>query len=355
MKKTVLVLFGGMSNEHEVSCVSAANVCRRIDRDKYDLKKIGITRDGVWWLYSGSEDKMEDGSWLGDAENLRAAIVSPCTVHHGILVLDREKKTYAVERIDVVFPVLHGKNGEDGTMQGLLALAHIPCVGPDTYASAVCMNKAAAKLIAFTAGVQSTPFIQIKKCERAEAVEAVGEALEYPVFVKPLNGGSSVGITKVKTPDALEESLDLAFEHDGTVIIEQGVVGREIEVAVLGGDDAIASECGEIKAGAEFYDYADKYSNDTAQCIIPAKLKKSVSEKVRAAALTVYKALGCKGLSRVDFFVCGDDVLFNEINTIPGFTPISMYAKLFVHGGIPYAQLVDRLISDELERGENNL
>lgn len=345
----VLILFGGVSTEHEVSCVSASNVCKNIDKEKFEYIKLGITKKGVWWVYNGSEDKMADGSWEYDTENLVPAVVSPCSAHHGIMVLNKATKTYEIIRVDVAFPVLHGKNGEDGTMQGLMKLAGIPCVGCDTYSSAVSMHKCAAKIIAETVGVRTTPFVRLRKCERDIAVDAV-KSLKLPIFVKPVNGGSSVGITKVKSLDALEEALDVAFETDDLVIIEEGVVGKEIEVAVLGKDDVLASVCGEIVAGAEFYDYENKYKDDTAEYYIPARLDDVVAQTVRKNAVEVYKALDCKGFSRVDFFVTeSGDVLFNEINTIPGFTAISMYPKLMAECGIPYSELITRLIMAEAE------
>ena len=346
----VLILFGGVSTEHEVSCVSASNVCKNIDKEKFEYIKLGITKKGVWWVYNGSEDKMADGSWEFDTENLVPAIVSPCSAHHGIMVLNKPTKTYEIVHIDVAFPVLHGKNGEDGTMQGLLKLAGIPCVGCDTYASAVSMHKCAAKIIAETVGVKTTPFVRVRKCDRATASEKV-KGLCYPLFVKPVNGGSSVGITKVKEPSSLEAALDTAFETDDIVIIEQGVVGKEIEVAVLGKDEVLASVCGEIVAGAEFYDYENKYKDDTAEYYIPARLDERTSEIVRKNAVEVYKALDCKGFSRVDFFVTENgEVLFNEINTIPGFTAISMYPKLMGECGIPYSELITRLIEAEADK-----
>ena len=345
----VLILFGGVSTEHEVSCVSASNVCKNIDREKFEYIKLGITKKGVWWVYNGSEDKMADGSWEFDTENLIPAVVSPCSAHHGLMVLNKATKTYEIVRVDVAFPVLHGKNGEDGTMQGLMKLAGIPCVGCDTYSSAVSMHKCAAKIIAETVGVRTTPFVRLRKCDRDTAPSLVKD-LKLPLFVKPVNGGSSVGITKVKSLELLEEALDVAFETDDLVIIEEGVVGKEIEVAVLGKDDVLASVCGEIVAGAEFYDYENKYKDDTAEYFIPARLDAKTAETVRKNAVAVYKALDCKGFSRVDFFVTeSGDVLFNEINTIPGFTAISMYPKLMGACGIPYGELITRLIMAEAE------
>jgi D-alanine-D-alanine ligase len=230
-----------------------------------------------------------------------------------------------------------------------MKLAGIPCVGCDTYSSAVSMHKCAAKIIAETVGVRTTPFVRLRKCDRDTAPLLVKD-LKLPLFVKPVNGGSSVGITKVKSLDMLEEALDVAFETDDLVIIEEGVVGKEIEVAVLGKDEVLASVCGEIVAGAEFYDYENKYKDDTAEYYIPARLDEKTAETVRKNAVAVYKSLDCKGFSRVDFFVTADgDVLFNEINTIPGFTAISMYPKLMGECGIPYSELITRLIMAEAE------
>ena len=345
--KNLLVLFGGKSNEHEISCISAANVCENVDKEKYNLYKIGITKDGIWWLYNGNTDSIRNGYWLEDKQNLVPAVISPCTVHHGIITFNKAEHTYDITRIDVVFPVLHGKNGEDGTMQGLLTIAGLPFVGCDTYSSSVCMNKTTSKILSDKYGIKSTPFVPVLKQSRDKVTTLIkATGIKYPIFVKPQSGGSSVGITKVKTEDKLEEALDIAFMHDNCVIIEEGVVGKEIEVALLGSaDDVFASVCGEIQPGSEFYDYENKYKDDTAKYFAPARIDEKISDEVRKQAKIVFKACGCSGLSRCDFFVTENgEVLFNEINNIPGFTQISMYGKLLNLAGYSFSSIIDKLI-----------
>ncbi|MDD2268625.1 MAG: D-alanine--D-alanine ligase [Eubacteriales bacterium] len=352
--KNLLVLFGGKSNEHEISLLSASNVCSSADADKYNIIKIGITKDGSWWLYTGDNSKIADGSWESDKANLTPAIISPCTAHHGIVLFNKSSHTYEIKHIDAAFPVLHGSNGEDGTMQGLLTVAGIPFVGCDTYSSAVCMNKTAAKILSATRDVASTPFVTVKNYEKDSALDSVRKTLSYPVFVKPQSSGSSVGITKVKSESELLAALEIAFasDIDATALVEQAVVGKEIEVAIIGrSDNLFTSVCGEIEPGREFYDYENKYKEDTAKYYAPARIDEATSDKVRAAAADVFKACGCLGLARCDFFVTeSGEVLFNEINTIPGFTQISMYSKLLILSGMTMSGIIDELVELALTR-----
>ncbi len=351
MKKTVAILFGGESSEYEVSCVSAANVAENLDKEIYDPILVGITKDGKWWIYKGTTDDMRNHVWNENYANLVPAIISPCKAHHGLLALDGAKGTFEIVRIDVAFPVLHGKNGEDGTMQGLLELAGIPYVGCNTYASAVSMDKAATKTICANAGIPVVPFVSAYKTENVNSVIARCEAkYPYPMFVKPANAGSSVGITKAHNSEELEKGIALAFEHDKKLLIEPNIIGREIEVAVCGNDKPFASVCGEIIPNSDFYDYETKYINDKSECLAPAPLDDATSEKIRELAVKVYVALGCSGLSRVDFFLAENGAMLNEINTIPGFTPISMYPKMMDCIGIGYSQLITKLLS--LAEGE---
>ena len=354
MKKTVAIIFGGQSSEYEISCISAANVADNIDKELFDVVLIGITRDGKWWRYLGTTAEMSANTWYLDRENLRPAVISPCPAHHGMLVLDGVNASFEVLHIDVVFPVLHGKNGEDGTMQGLLTLAGIPFVGCGTTSSAVAMDKAFTKTVASAAGVPVVPFIDAVKGEKTpEEIADISEKLfGYPVFIKPANAGSSVGITKAKDREQLYKGLEIAFENDGKILVEPGVTGREIEVAVCGNSDAIASVCGEIVPHSEFYDYNTKYVDDCAECIAPADISEKGSDAIRASAVKVFKALGCSGFSRVDFFLLPDGShLLNEINTIPGFTSISMYPRLMDISGLDYKSLITRLIELAEEKG----
>ncbi len=351
MKKTVAILFGGESSEYEVSCVSAANVAENLDKEIYNPILVGITKDGKWWIYKGTTDEMRNHTWNQNRENLVPAIISPCKAHHGLLALNGAMGTFEIIRIDVAFPVLHGKNGEDGTMQGLLELAGIPYVGCNTYASAVSMDKAATKTICANAGIPVVPFVSAYITEDVNSVIARCEVkYSYPMFVKPANAGSSVGITKAQDRNELEKGIALAFQHDRKLLIEPNIVGREIEVAVCGNNKPFASVCGEVIPNSDFYDYETKYINDKSQCLAPAPMDEATSEKIRDLAVKVYVALGCSGLSRVDFFLSEKGAMLNEINTIPGFTPISMYPKMMECIGISYSQLITKLLS--LAEGE---
>ena len=348
MKKlSVCVLLGGMSPEHEVSLRSAESVLNHLNQEKYNVFPVGITKSGDWVLYGGKDySKLPGGEWLHCEQNRRAAI-SPV---RGQGLLSFEGDCVVRERIDVVFPVLHGENGEDGAMQGLLQLAGIPYVGPNVAASATCMDKTLTKLVADCAGIRQAAWQLVTAQELAVNPESVLDAAEarfaYPVFVKPAGTGSSVGVSKAKNREALLTALQNAAKFDRKILIEEFINGREVEVAVLGNDAPAASICGEIDSGTEFYDYDAKYISDCARLYIPARIDEQTAEDVRDTAIRAYQALGCRGLSRVDFFVTYDknEIVFNEINTIPGFTSISMYPKLFSASGIPYGELLDRLI-----------
>ena len=352
MKKlSVCVLFGGVSPEHEVSLRSAESVLNHIDHSKYHVFPVGITKDGDWIYYTGKDySLLPTGAWKNHPDNRRAAI-SPL---RGQGLLCFEGDCVVRERIDVVFPVLHGENGEDGTIQGLLQLAGIPYVGPHVAASAVAMDKTLTKLVADQAGIPQADWLLVRREEMECRMESILDQLEekfaYPMFVKPAGTGSSVGVSKAADRQALEQGLRAAAVYDQKVLVEEFIRGKEIEVAVMGNDNPVASVCGEIDSGAEFYDYDAKYITDTSVAYIPARISEEAAEQVRELAVRVYQAIGCQGLSRVDFFVTEDGrAVFNEINTIPGFTSISMYPKLFAASGIPYSQLIDELIDLAME------
>ena len=348
MKKlSVCVLFGGMSPEHEVSLRSAESVLNNLNPEKYNVIPVGITKDGDWILFAGSDYSMlPSGEWKNFPGNRRAAI-SPV---RGQGLLSFEGDCVVRERIDVVFPVLHGENGEDGAMQGLLQLAGIPYVGPHVSASAVSMDKTLTKLVMDNVGIPQAAWQLVRNSELNAHMDAIIAKLEqkfaYPMFVKPAGTGSSVGVSKAADRNALEAALRVAGSYDEKILVEEFIHGREVEVAVMGNNSPVASVCGEIDSGAEFYDYEAKYITDTSTAYIPARIPEEVEEQVRELAVKAYSALGCQGLSRVDFFVTFEDnrVVFNEINTLPGFTSISMYPKLFAASGIPYDQLVDELL-----------
>ena len=352
MKLSVCVLFGGVSPEHEVSLRSAEFVLRCLDPEKYNIFPVGITKTGDWVLFGGTDYSMlPSGEWVEYSGNRRAAI-SPV---RGQGLLSFEGDCVVRERIDVVFPVLHGENGEDGTVQGLLQLAGIPYVGPHVSASAVAMDKTLTKLVVDQAGITQAAWELVRNADLDVRMDGVLEHLEekfrYPMFVKPAGTGSSVGVSKAADRITLKDALLKAGTYDSKILVEEFIRGREIEVAVMGNDSPVASICGEIDSGADFYDYDAKYITDTSVAYIPARIDEAVAEQVRDAAVKIYGAIGCQGLSRVDFFVTYEDdrVVFNEINTLPGFTSISMYPKLFAASGIPGEQLIDELLRLALE------
>ena len=351
-KLNVCVLFGGISPEHEVSLRSAESVLNQMDPEKYNIYPVGITKSGNWMLY-GSDDysKLPTGEWQRCTAN-RKAIISPI---RGQGLLSFEGDSIVREHIDVVFPVLHGENGEDGSVQGLMQLADIPCVGPDIAASATSMDKCLTKLVADKVGIRQADWYLVTRqslaANEAAVLDGIEAKFDYPVFVKPAGTGSSVGVSKAADREKLLKALREAATYDRKVLAEEYIRGHEVEVAVLGNETPVASCCGEIHAGAEFYDYDAKYLSDCSKLYIPARISDAAAEATREAAIKVYQALGCAGLSRVDFFVTydGEEVVFNEINTIPGFTSISMYPKLFDASGIPYGTLIDELLRYAIE------
>lgn len=357
-KTTVLILFGGASSEHEVSCVSAASVIKNCDRGKYEILTVGITREGQWYLYSGHEAKIENGLWEKEREHLVPAVVSPDRETHGLAVF--EKGGVSPIRVDCAFPVLHGKNGEDGTIQGLFTLAGIPFVGPGVGASANCMDKSVTKKLVEGSGIAQARHVTVLRHEfyqdKNKLILKIEECFqgEYPLFVKPASSGSSVAVSKTEGRGALLKALELAACHDEKIIVEEFIRGQEIEVAVLGNRRPVASVPGEIVPSNDFYDYNAKYIDNASKLFIPARLRDpDAAGRLREAAVTVFRSCGCRGMARVDFFLQNDTgVVFNEINTIPGFTGISMYPKLFEYGGMPYKELISRLISLALEDHE---
>ena len=351
-KLNVCILFGGISPEHAVSLRSAESVLNNIDHNKYNVFPVGITREGKWIFFAGKDYAMlPAGTWM-DCEGNCDAVISPVR-GQGLLRFTAEGVT--AQKIDVVFPVLHGENGEDGAMQGLLQMAGIPYVGPHVAASAVAMDKTLTKLVVDHAGVPQAAWKLVRRNELRNHMENTLTALEnrfsYPMFVKPAGTGSSVGVSKAADRDALRKALEFAAKYDDKILVEEFIHGREIEVAVMGNENPVASIAGEIDSGADFYDYDAKYVTDTSVAYIPARIPEDVEEIVREAAVKVYSAIGCQGLSRVDFFVTYEEnrVVFNEINTLPGFTSISMYPKLFAASGIEYTDLIDELLKLAME------
>ena len=353
MKKyNVCVLFGGISPEHEVSLRSAESVLNNMDPEKYNIYPVGITKEGNWILYGDTDySKLPTNEWLSCPKNRQAAL-SPI---RGQGLLSFEGDCVVRENIDVVFPVLHGENGEDGSIQGLFQIAGIPYVGCHVAASAACMDKCLTKLMAAVTNVRQADWELVTREQLRfhpeKALDRVEAKFSYPVFVKPAGTGSSVGVSKARGREALLASLENAARYDRKVLVEEFIRGREVEVAVLGNNTPVASVPGEIDAGAEFYDYDTKYITNTSRLFIPARISEAAAEQVRQDAVAIYQAMGCQGLARVDFFVTydGEQVVFNEINTMPGFTSISMYPKLFGASGIPYGELIDKLLDCAVE------
>lgn len=351
-KLNVCVLFGGISPEHEVSLRSAESVLNNMDPEKYNIFPVGITKEGQW-IYYGDTDysQLPTQQWLNAPNNCPAAI-SPV---RGEGLLRFTDDGVSRDRIDVVFPVLHGENGEDGAMQGLLQMAGIPYVGPHVSASAVAMDKTLTKLVADNADIPQAAWLLVRSGDLETRMDAVLNEAEgqfvYPMFVKPAGTGSSVGVSKATSREALKAALLAASIYDEKILIEEFINGREVEIAVMGNRSPMASVVGEIDSGADFYDYEAKYVTDTSVAYIPARVTEEVAEQLREMAVKVYKAIGCQGLSRVDFFVTYREnrIVFNEINTLPGFTSISMFPKLFAASGIPYSTLIDQLLQLAME------
>lgn len=349
-KKKILILFGGTSPEHEVSRNSAACVAREIDHEKYDVDLIGITKDGKWYLTQASPEEMADGRWEEHESNTHA-VISPDRSVHGYVV---DGKTVYV---DCVFPVFHGECGEDGTIQGLLHIAGIPYVGADVTASACSMDKTVTKRLVGYTGIRQADYYATDRYEFAARTLDIIDDIEkhfggkYPLFVKPANTGSSVGISKVNDRNQLFEGIKDALELDFKVLIEEMIKGREFETAVLGNSDVRVAPVGEVISGNEFYDYEAKYSTTLQKTGIVTDVDTEKLDEFRSAAAIIYKAIGCKGMARVDFFYEDEtgSLVFNELNTIPGFTPTSMYPQMWQAAGLAYDELITKLIELAME------
>ncbi|WP_138205949.1 D-alanine--D-alanine ligase family protein [Haloimpatiens lingqiaonensis] len=343
MKTRVAVLFGGKSTEHEVSRVSATSVLKNIDRDKFDVCVIGITKEGQWFKYNGDINNIPEGKWEMDEENKEA---------EGYKVLFNKE-------VDVVFPVLHGLYGEDGTIQGMCKLIGIPCVGPGVMSSAVCMDKVYTKYVLENFGIRQADYVVVNKIDFEEnkenIIEKIKNKLNFPVFIKPSNSGSSVGITKAYNEKETEKGLEEALKYDRKILVEKTINAREVEVAVLGNERPIAATPGEVVPDRDFYDYDSKYKNSSSKLLIPANFSVKKLEEIKSIAVDIYKMLDCAGMSRVDFLVDKDtdEIYLNEVNTIPGFTSISMYPKMWENEGKKYNSLITELIELAMERNNN--
>jgi D-alanine-D-alanine ligase len=352
------LLFGGRSSEHEVSLTSAASVIKALDPEKYEIVPIGITREGAWRVGASARKLLESPRALpAILENGRPVTASVDPQRPALLALNSQSAGgESAPAVDVVFPLLHGTFGEDGTVQGLLELAGIPYVGAGVLGSAAGMDKDLMKRLFRDVGLPVVPWVLVIRgeweAEPARARQRVRKSLRYPLFVKPANLGSSVGISKVHNSRELGAAIDLAARYDRKIIVENGVDGREIECSVLGNDNLLASVPGEIIPVNEFYDYEAKYVKEGSQIVIPAKLAPAQARRVQEFAVRAFQAIDCAGMARVDFLLDRKSAKLwvNEINTIPGFTPISMYPKMWEASGLAYPQLLDRLIELALER-----
>ncbi|MFP4456806.1 MAG: D-alanine--D-alanine ligase family protein [Clostridia bacterium] len=337
MKKRIVLIFGGKSAEHEVSIASAASIFKNIDKEKYIIGTIGVNKEGFF------------------IENTDPTALKPLqeSVEETSIKLDNKPYIFLrdnwldlINDADIIFPLIHGPSGEDGSLQGMLETLNKKYVGSKVTSSAICMDKSLAKIILKSAGLPVVPYkiLNKKEYDFNQKLDLPNQLLNFPLFIKPANLGSSIGITKVKFETELSEALELAFSYDNKVLIEKAMQGRELEISVLGNDELKVSLPGEIVTLTEYYDYDTKYVTDNAELIVPAKVSDNIIEEIKDYAKRAYRVLGCKGLARIDFFLENNKLYINEVNTIPGFTKISMYPRLFIHEGITYTKLITTLI-----------
>lgn len=347
-KQNLAVIFGGQSSEHEISCMSASNIIQCIDAQRYNIILVGITKEGHW-VEAADLNAVQDGSWR---QSKTSIVLSPDATRKGLYRMSEDEKVQFVH-LDVIFPVLHGLYGEDGTVQGLFKLAGIPFVGCGLFASAAGMDKLYTKIIVDTLGIRQAKYVPVYKEELPkmdEVVARVENKLDYPVFVKPSRAGSSKGVNKAANREQLKSALIEAADNDRKILVEETIIGREVECAVLGNLDVKASGVGEILSADEFYDFDAKYYNSESKTLVDPPMPENMREQIREDAVKIFMALDGRGLSRVDFFLTESGVVFNEINTLPGFTAISMYPMLWEAQGIPKKELVQKLIDLAFER-----
>ena len=354
MKLNIGLIFGGKSGEHEVSLASSSSIYKFMDKEKYNVYTIGITKDGRWMYYEGEPANIQNGKWIEDArENVEINLIPVGNKEIGLKFENGE-----IVKLDVLFPVLHGPFGEDGTIQGLFEISGIAYVGCGVLASSVGMDKLVCKKVFSQANLPQVAYTYTTKWEfnknKDEEVSKIESILNYPIFVKPANLGSSVGISKVNNKEELIKGIEEALKYDKRIVLEQGINAREIEVSVLGNEEVYASIPGEIVPAKDFYDYEDKYINGATKLIIPAPIDEDTTNEIRKMAVEAFKSIDGCGLSRVDFFVDRDTnkVYINEINTMPGFTNISMYPKMWEATNLPYSKLIDKLIELAIESNE---
>ncbi len=345
-KRTIAVIFGGCSPEYPVSLESSHSVIVNLDREKYDVIMLGITKGGEWYRFYGDVSALEDDSWRSG--KCVPAVISPDREVHGTIEFGEDG--VRTTRIDAAFPVMHGKNGEDGTIQGLCELAGIPVIGCGTLCSAICMDKDRAHKLAELAGADVPAAIVLTGMPDADDIEARVAALGYPVFVKPVRAGSSFGITKVSSPAALMDAVRFAFQFDREVIIEEAITGFEVGCAVMGNDELVIGRVDEIEIYGDIFDYEEKYTLKTAKIHMPARISEETEKRIQATAGKIYRALDCRVMARVDMFLTPDGrIVFNEVNTIPGFTPHSRFPNMMKGIGLDFPALLDALVDYTFE------
>ncbi|MER0284572.1 D-alanine--D-serine ligase VanG [Clostridioides difficile] len=341
-KKKIAVIFGGNSTEYDVSLQSSFAVLENLNRDKYNIMPIGITRDGNWYHYIGDYENIQNDTWFENSTYLIPIVVSQNRVQNGIIEFYEDYHKYT--KIDFAFPILHGKNGEDGTVQGVFELAGIQIIGCDTLSSALCMDKDKSHKLVHAEGVKVPKSILLKHSEKSDVIK-LSKDLNYPLFVKPVRAGSSFGISKIYKKEELEIAVDLALEHDNEVIIEENIDGFEVGCAVLGSDDLLVGKIDEIELSKGFFDYTEKYTLKSSKIHMPARINADCEKKIQDTAKTIYKTLGCSGFARVDMFLTpGGEIIFNEVNTIPGFTSHSRYPNMMKGIGLSFEEILDKII-----------
>ena len=347
-KKKIAVIFGGCSPEHTVSLTSAAAVIRHIDTEKYEVVQLGITEGGEWFRFYGSPDDIEANTWRADRTKCIPAVISPDLDQHGIL--EFRMSGVRTTRLDAAFPVLHGRNGEDGTVQGLCELAGIPLIGCGTLSSALCMDKDRAHKLVMLAGVAVPRSVLLEKLPTSAELAALAEGVGYPLFVKPVRAGSSFGVTRVEAPSELRAAVRDAFRYDNSVLLEEAVPGFEAGCAVIGNSELVTGRADEIELSGGYFDFEEKYTLKTSKIHMPARVDAATEQRLRETACRIYRALGCRGFARVDMFLTPDKrIVFNEVNTIPGFTSHSRFPKMMSGVGYDFPALVDALIALGLE------
>ena len=347
-KKNIAVIFGGCSPEHTVSLASAAAVIRNIDAEKYEVIQLGITEGGEWFRFYGSPDDIEANTWRADRTKCIPAVISPDRDQHGIL--EFRLSGVRTTRLDAAFPVLHGRNGEDGTVQGLCELAGIPLIGCGTLASALCMDKDRAHKLVMLAGVAVPRSVLLEKLPTSAELAALAEGVGYPLFVKPVRAGSSFGVARVEAPSELRAAVRDAFRYDNSVLLEEAVPGFEAGCAVIGNSELVTGRADEIELSGGYFEFEEKYTLKTSKIPMPARVDAATEQRLRETACRIYRALGCRGFARVDMFLTPDKrIVFNEVNTIPGFTSHSRFPKMMSGVGYDFPALVDALIALGLE------